>query len=303
MTGLAFVIGQGFNGLSVASIFLLAALGLALSFGLMKVINMAHGELLMVGGYMAYLAYHLTPGPAFLVVGLPLAFVAGAGLGAILELTVIRRLYGRPLDTLLATWGVGLILQQAARSLFGATGVEVTAPSWMRGALVVESGAFQGLSLSYQRSFIIVVAALVLVCIFLLVYRTKAGLYIRAVNQNREVASGLGVNTRMVDLFVFALGAGLAGLAGATLSMLSPVTPTVGQSYIVNTFMVVILGGIGSLMGTALSAALVGFLQVVAQSFWTVSVALVFTLIFVVIFLQFRPRGLVSTGSRSLDEE
>ena len=168
MTGLALVIGQGFNGLSVASILLLAALGLALSFGLMRVINMAHGELLMVGGYAAYLAYHLVPGPAFLLLGLPLAFLIAAALGALLEITIIRRLYGRPLDTLLATWGVGLILQQAARGIFGATGVEVTAPSWLSGAIVVNSGVLQGLSLSYTRLFIVLIAVLVLIGMVLL---------------------------------------------------------------------------------------------------------------------------------------
>ncbi len=302
MTDFALVLGQSFNGLSVASILLLAALGLALSFGLMRVINMAHGELLMLGGYLAYLAYQIVPGPAFLLLGLPLAFLGAAALGAVLEVTIIRRLYGRPLDTLLATWGVGLVLQQAARNIFGATGVEVTAPSWLSGALVVQTGALQGLSISLVRLFIIALAALVLVGMVLLLYRTKLGLHIRAVNQNREMAAALGVNTRTIDMFVFALGAGLAGLAGAAFAMLLPVTPTVGQSYIVRAFMVVILGGVGSLLGTSLSAALVGSFTVVAETFMQVSFALVLLLAFVVAFLQFRPRGLVSMRSRTLDE-
>jgi urea transport system permease protein len=298
----ALLLGQGFNGLSVASILLLAALGLALSFGLMRVINMAHGELLMLGGYAAYLATHLAPGPAFLLIGLPLAFLSAAALGALLELTVIRRLYGRPLDTLLATWGVGLVLQQAARSVFGATGVEVIAPSWLKGAIVFQSGSLDGLSLSYVRMFIIALTVLVLVGMWLLLYKTKTGLYIRAVNQNREMAAALGVNTRRVDMMVFALGAGLAGLAGAAFALLSPVTPTVGQSYIVKAFMVVITGGIGSLLGTSLSAGLIGFGTVLAETFLKVSFALVLTLAAVVLFLQFRPRGLIFIRTRSLDE-
>jgi len=302
VTDLALVLGQGFNGISVASILLLAALGLALSFGLMRVINMAHGEFLMLGGYLVFIAHQVFPGPAFLLLGLPLAFLGGAAMGALLEVTVIRRLYGRPLDTLLATWGVGLILQQTARSIFGATGVEVTAPWWLSGAMVISGGPLEGLSISYVRVFIIAVAAVALVGMVYLLYRTRIGLHIRAVNQNREMAAALGVNTRMVDLTVFALGAGLAGVAGAAFAMLSPVTPTVGQSYIVRAFMVVILGGVGSLLGTSLSAALVGSFTVLAETFMKVSFALVLLLGFVVIFLQFRPRGLVSTRSRALDE-
>ncbi len=296
------ILSQLFNGLSLASIMLLAALGLALSFGLMRVINMAHGELLMVGGYMGYLGYQIAPGPAFLLIALPLGFACAAALGALLEMTIIRRLYGRPLDTLLATWGVGLILQQAARSLFGATGVSVVPPKWMSGAFLFHGGALDGLGLSYVRLFTILVALLGLAGMWFLLNKTKAGLYIRAVNQNREMASALGVNPRRIDLLVFSLGSGLAGLAGTTFALLAPVTPTVGQAYIVNAFMVVILGGVGSIVGTSLSAVLVGSISVLAETFFKVSFALVVLLACVVVFLQFKPTGLFSTRSRALDE-
>ena len=296
------ILSQLFNGLSVASILLLAALGLALSFGLMRVINMAHGELLMAGGYLGYLAYHWVPGPAFLLLALPLAFIGAAALGALLEVTIIRRLYGRPLDTLLATWGVGLILQQSARSLFGATGVSVQPPSWLQGAFTIASGPLAGLGFSYARLFTMGVAVAGLVGVLLLLNKTRLGLYIRAVNQNREMAAALGVNPRRIDLLVFALGSGLAGLAGATFALLAPVTPTVGQAYVVNAFMVVILGGIGSLLGTSASAVLVASISVLSETFFKVSFALVILLAFVITFLQFRPRGLISIRSRSLDE-
>ncbi|MBF8299267.1 MAG: inner-rane translocator [Dehalococcoidia bacterium] len=296
------ILSQLFNGLSLASIMLLAALGLALSFGLMRVINMAHGELLMVGGYMGYVAYQNAPGPAFLLLALPLGFLCAAMLGGLLEMYVIHRLYGRPLDTLLATWGVGLMLQQTARTMFGATGVSVLPPTWLNGAFLFHGGTLDGLGISYVRLFTIMIALLGLAGMWLLLYKTKAGLYIRAVNQNREMAAALGVNPRQIDFLVFSLGSGLAGLAGATFALIAPVTPTVGQAYIVNAFMVVILGGIGSLVGTSLSAVLVGSISVLAETFFKVSFALVILLVFVVVFLQFKPTGLFSRRSRVLDE-
>lgn len=303
MTEIAFVLSQLFNGLSVASILLLAAVGLALSYGLMRVINMAHGEFLMLGGYMAYIAYNLIPGPAFMLLALPLAFAATAALGALLEVTIIKRLYGRPQDTLLVTWGISLILQQAARSLFGSTGVEVTAPGALAGAITVDSGTFAGLSIPNVRIFAIVIAVLVIVGLLLIMNKTKMGRYVRAVNQSREMASALGVNSRKVDLFIFSMGSGLAGLAGAVFALVSPVTPTVGQAYIVKAFLVVILGGVGSLAGTTASAILIGSISVLAESFVNVSFAVVLMLVFVISFLQFRPQGLVSIRSRALDED
>jgi urea transport system permease protein len=296
------VLGQLFNGISVASILLLAALGLALSFGLMRVINMAHGEMLMVGGYLSYVSISIFGKNAGFFIGLLVAFVGTALFGAIMEMTLIRRLYGRPLDTLLATWGVSLILQQAARSIFGPVGVEVTAPAWLSGSLALGGTALTGFALPAVRVFIIVMAALVLGGMAFIFARTRLGLLVRAVHQNRAMAEALGANTRRVDLAVFALGTGIAGLAGAALAMMAPVTPTVGQSYIVYAFLVVIVGGLGSLTGTLLAALLIGILSAVTQIFTSVSVADVLLLIFVIAFLQFRPRGIVFARTRALEE-
>jgi urea transport system permease protein len=296
------VAGQLFNGISVASILLLAALGLALSFGLMRVINMAHGEMLMMGGYLSYVSTSIFGKGAGFFIGMLVAFVGTALFGALLEVTLIRRLYGRPLDTLLATWGVSLILQQAARSIFGPVGVEVTAPAWLSGSLSLGGTALTGFSLPAVRIFIIVLAALVLGGMALLFARTRLGLLVRAVHQNRAMAEALGANTRLVDLAVFSLGTGIAGLAGSALALIAPVTPTVGTSYIVYAFLVVIVGGLGSLTGTLLAALLVGIFSAVTQIFTSVSVADVLLLIFVIAFLQFRPRGIVFARSRSLEE-
>lgn len=301
MSTFALGLGQLFDGLSVASILLLAALGLALSFGLMRIINMAHGELLMTGGYLMYVAQRLAPDHS-LALGLPLAFAGAALLGAVLEVSLIRWLYGRPLDTLLATWGVSLMLQQAARDLFDPTGVEVTAPAWLSGSLSFDSGPLAGLALAHVRLFIIALAIAVLCGMALLFGRTRAGLHIRAVNQDRAMASALGVHSRRVDLLVFALGSGIAGLAGGALALIAPVTSTVGQSYIVDAFLVVILGGMGTLRGTALAALLIGTLSAFTETFTSISTAKVALLMFVVAFLQFRPRGLIVTRSRALEE-
>lgn len=298
----ALVLGQVFNGLSVGSILLLATLGLALTFGLMRVINMAHGELLMVGGYLAYLAHRWIPGPLFPLPALLFGFLGAALLGVLLEWAVVRHLYGRPLETLLATWGVSLLLQQAARNLFGPTGVEVTAPSWLQGALAVDRGALAGLVLPHVRFFVLALSGAVLAGVWGMLHGTRMGLYVRAVNQDREVCSVLGVSTPRVDRAVFALGSGLAGLAGAALALIAPVTPTVGQSYIVDAFLVVIVGGVGSLLGTALASGMVGVLSSALQVFTSVSFAKVLLLLTVVAFLQLRPRGLVSVRSRALEE-
>jgi urea transport system permease protein len=297
MTESALLTGQLFNGISLASIFLLAALGLALSFGLMQVINMAHGEIIMMGGYLTYMTLEVVPhGPGYLL-GLVAAFI-GAGLfGALLELTLIRRLYGRPLDTLLATWGVSLIMQQGARSIFGPIGDEVTAPPFLSGSINIAAG----LNLPMVRLFIILLAALVLAAVVLMIARTRIGLLVRAVHQDRDMAEALGINTRNVDLIVFAIGSGVAGLAGSALALIAPVTPTVGQSYIVYAFLVVILGGLGSVWGTALAAVIVGLFSAGAQVFTSVSTSDVLLLLFVIAFIQFRPRGIVTTSSRALE--
>ena len=292
-----FLIGQVFNGLSVGSIYILAALGLALSFGLMRVINMAHGEIVMFGGYVAFLTIHLVPGPIGILAAMLAAAVVGGVLGGLLEVTVISRLADRPLDTLLATWGVSLIFQQAARDIFGATGVSVTAPAWLNGA--IDIGAF---SLPITRLFIMLVAALALGGLALLLKTTRIGLLVRASNQDRPTASAMGVSVRRVDMFVFALGSGVAGVAGVVLALLGPVTPTVGQSYIVTAFLVVILGGLGSIAGTTIAAILIGLVSAMAQVFVDVNFAQVVTLVFVIIFLQFRPQGVIAIRSRALDD-
>lgn len=297
----AYLVGQAFNGVSVASLFVLAALGLALSFGLMRVINMAHGEMLMLGGYLAYLTLSVVPGPAGILVALPVAFLGSALLGAVLEISVIHRLSARPLDTLLATWGVSLILQQAARSLFGAIGVQVVAPGWLNHTISIASGPLEGLTLPYTRLFILLVAVLVLLAIALLLNKTRLGLYVRAVNQDRPIAAAMGVNARLVDLLVFSLGTGVAGLAGVILALLGPVTPTVGQSYIVPAFLVVILGGLGSLVGTTIASLIIGIFTAAVEIFVDVSVAQVLLLVFVILFIQLRPQGVITVKSRALE--
>jgi urea transport system permease protein len=297
----AFLLGQVFNGFSVASLFILAALGLALSFGLMRVINMAHGEMLMLGGYLAYLTLQIVPGPLGIIVAMPVAFVGAGIIGGILEFTVIHRLSARPLDTLLATWGVSLILQQAARNMFGAIGVEVTAPSWLDHTISINSGFLSGLDLPDTRIFILLVAGLVLAGIAALLNKTRLGLYVRAVNQDRKTAAAMGVNARLIDLAVFSLGTGVAGLAGVILALLGPVTPTVGQSYIVPAFLVVILGGLGSLVGTTIASIMVGLFTALIEIFVDVSVAQVLLLVFVIVFIQFRPQGVITVRTRALE--
>ncbi|MHA0036335.1 urea ABC transporter permease subunit UrtB [Deinococcus sp. PESE-13] len=297
---LTFLANQLFTGLSVASILLLAALGLALTFGLMRVINMAHGEFLMVGGYLTYLAARWT-GPAlgdgYLWVAFPLAFVGTALLGALLEVLVIRRLYGRPLDTLLATFGISLILQQAARQVFGSTGVPVTAPAWLSGSVTLGTVTMPG-----SRLFVIALSLLVLGAVWWLLSRTRFGMVVRAVNQNREMAAALGVNTRALDLLVFSLGAGIAGVAGVGLALLAPVNPTVGAAYMVNAFLVVVVGGVGSVLGAGVAAILLGSLTALAEGLTSESLAQAALLVLVVAFLQWKPRGLFPTESRALED-
>jgi urea transport system permease protein len=291
-----FLVGQVFNGLSVASIYVLAALGLALSFGLMRVINMAHGEIVMAGGYVAFLVMRLLPGPLGVPAAMLAAFLVAGVIGALLETTLIRPLTDRPLDTLLATWGVSLIAQQAARDLFGATGVSVTAPAWMASAVT-----FGPLNMPVTRLFILGSAILVLGGLTLFLSKTRVGLLVRAVNQDRPTASAMGVSVRGVDMLVFALGSAVAGVAGVVLALLGPVTPSVGQSYVVPAFLVVIMGGLGSIRGTTIAAVIIGLFSALAQIFVDVSFAQVLMLVFVIIFLQFRPQGVVAIRSRALD--
>ncbi|MEM7738541.1 MAG: urea ABC transporter permease subunit UrtB [Deinococcota bacterium] len=301
LTDPVFVVNQVFNGLSLASILLLAAIGLALSFGLMRVINMAHGEMLMLGGVTAYVVQSSPVSQDIsLWLALPAAFITTALLGALLEITIIRWLYGRPLDTLLATWGVSLLLQQAV-VLWQPFGVSFVAPGWLSGAVSIDGGALSGVTLPYVRLFVIAVSGLVITALLLLLRYTRLGLYVRAVNQDRAIAASLGVNTRVIDVSVFALGTGIAGLAGAALATISPITGVIGSSYIVNAFLVVIVGGVGSIWGAVLAALSLGFFTSFFESFYSVSYARVIILVLVILFLQFRPRGFVVTRSRALE--
>jgi urea transport system permease protein len=292
---------QAFNGLSLGSILLLVSLGLALAFGLMRVINMAHGEFIMIGAYVAFLFQQtlapvlggVEPGIWF-VLAFPAAFIVAAALGALMEVTMIRHLYGRPLDTLLATWGIGLILQQAARSIFGAPNVNVSSPVWLSGG--VDIGA--GLLLPYKRIFIIALVLLVVIAVYLYLYRTVSGRRLRAVMQNREMASCLGVRSRWVDASTFALGTGLAGVAGVALTQLGSIGPSVGTFYIVDAFMVVVLGGVGRLPGTILAAALIGMTNTLLELGTTATVGKVLVLLLIIAFLQWKPSGLATLQTR-----
>ena len=292
---------QAFNGLSLGSILLLVSLGLALAFGLMRVINMAHGEFIMIGAYVAFLFQQtlapvlggVEPGIWF-ILAIPAAFIVAAALGALMEVTMIRHLYGRPLDTLLATWGVGLILQQAARSIFGAPNVNVSSPVWLSGGFDIGAG----LLLPYKRVFIIALVSLVVIAVYLYLYRTVSGRRLRAVMQNREMASCLGVRSRWVDASTFALGTGLAGVAGVALSQLGSIGPALGTFYIVDAFMVVVLGGVGRLPGTILAALLIGVANTLLELGTTATVGKVLVLLLIIAFLQWKPAGLATLQTR-----
>lgn len=295
---------QAFNGLSVSSILLLIALGLAVTFGLMNIINMAHGEMIMIGAYATYVTQNLfisyMPSSWFstyYLVALPAAFFIAAGVGWMLEVLLIRHLYGRPLDSLLATWGVGMILQQLARTIFGAPNVGVTSPSWLNGGVSVT----EGITLPYTRLFIILLVAVVLFCMYFYIYKTAAGRRMRAVMQNRNMAGCLGISTRRVDGLTFAIGSGIAGVAGCALTLLGPIGPSIGTYYIVDAFMVVVLGGVGKLIGTVTGALGIGVFNTLFETYTSASIGKVLVFACIVAFLQWKPRGLVALRSRSLD--
>lgn len=295
---------QAFNGLSVSSILLLIALGLAVTFGLMNIINMAHGEMIMIGAYATYVTQNVfvsyLPSSLFstyFLVALPAAFLLAAGIGWMLEVLLIRHLYGRPLDSLLATWGVGMILQQLARTIFGAPNVGVTSPSWLNGGVSVT----EGITLPYTRLFIILLVAAVLFFMYVYIYKTPAGRRMRAVMQNRNMAGCLGISTRRVDGLTFAIGSGIAGVAGCALTLLGPIGPSIGTYYIVDAFMVVVLGGVGKLIGTVTGALGIGVFSTLFETYTSASIGKVLVFACIVAFLQWKPRGLVALRSRSLD--
>nr|WP_238947936.1 urea ABC transporter permease subunit UrtB [Caldimonas brevitalea] len=296
-------LGVLFSGVSLGSILLLVALGLAITYGLMGVINMAHGELMMIGAYATYVVQYLfrswMPGlfDWYLLAAIPAAFLCSALVGAVLERGVIRWLYGRPLETLLATWGISLVLMQAVRSLFGAQNVQVENPAWMSGGLSVMSN----LTLPYNRLAILAFAGLVLLGMSLLISRTRLGLFVRGVTQNRPMASCVGVNTARVDTYAFSLGAGIAGLAGCALSQVGNVGPDLGQSYIVDSFMVVVLGGVGQIAGAVYAALGLGILNKFIEGWAGAVLAKILVLVFIVVFIQKRPQGLFAVKGRSAE--
>ncbi|WP_019936311.1 urea ABC transporter permease subunit UrtB [Bordetella sp. FB-8] len=295
--------GNVFYGLSLGSVLLLAALGLAITFGLMGIINMAHGELLMIGAYATYVVQtifrHWLPGLMnwYVVAALPVAFVVTALVGMVLERTVIRWLYGRPLETLLATWGISLILMQAVRSIFGAQNVEVSNPSWMSGGFNLTDG----LVITYNRLAIIVFALLVVFFVWLLLNHTRLGLFVRAITQNRSMADCVGVPTGRIDMLAFGLGSGIAGLGGVALSQLGNVGPALGQSYIVDSFMVVVLGGVGQLAGTVIAGLGLGWIDKFLEPYSGAVMAKITILVFIVLFIQKRPQGLFAPKGRSAE--
>ncbi|HYE30988.1 MAG TPA: urea ABC transporter permease subunit UrtB [Methylomirabilota bacterium] len=297
--------GTAFRGLSLGAVLLVAALGLAITFGLMGVINMAHGEVMMVGAYSAFVVQNYFTrwfGPSgagfdsYFLAALAVSFLAAATVGLLLERGIIRFLYKRPLESLLATWGVSLVLQQLFRHIFGAANVQVSSPSWLSGSFEV-----QDVLLAYNRIFVIGFAGLIVLATYLLLTRTSLGLQIRAVMQNRAMASCLGVRVDRVNMMTFAFGSGLAGMAGACLSQIGNVGPSLGQNYIVDCFMVVVLGGVGNLVGTIAAAFGIGMTDQMLQPVLGAVMGKIIVLAGIILFLQWRPAGLFVTRTRNLE--
>jgi urea transport system permease protein len=291
------IVGQLFTGISIGAVLLLIALGLALTFGQMGVINMAHGEFIMAGAYTVYVVQKvIASAGASLLVALPVAFAVAGAMGVLLEVLLIRRLYARPLDTLLVTWGVSLILQQAARDIFGAPNVQTRAPDALTGNVHVAGD----LALSNNRLFILALAVLAVAALALVLKLTPLGRRIRAVVQNRDLAAVSGVATGRVDRLTFLIGSGLAGVAGVALTLLGPIGPTMGTNVIIDAFLVVVAGGIGHLKGSVIVAFALGTLHSMVEYATTVSVAKVGVFVAIVAFLQWRPQGLFTLRTRSL---
>ncbi len=291
---------KAFFGLSMGSVLLLAAIGLAITFGVMKVINMAHGEMMMIGAYTTYTLQQIMPGliEYSIILAIPAAFIVSGIVGIIIERLVIRHLYGRPLETLLATFGISLILQQIVRTIYSPLNQEVKTPSWMSGALEINSA----LSLTYNRLYIIIFALIVFVGILLLLNKTSLGLKVRAVTQNRQMAQAMGIKTSWIDAMTFGLGSGIAGIAGVALSQLTNVGPNLGQAYIVDSFMVVVFGGVGNLWGTLIGAITLGEINKFIEPVAGAVLAKVIILVFIILFIQKRPRGLFPQKGRDAQD-
>lgn len=293
-----------FQGLSLGSILLLAAIGLAITFGVMGVINMAHGEMIMLGAYSAYVVQEffrdLLPAEwfgAYLVAAVPIGFLVTSAVGVLLERSCIRFLYGRPLETMLATWGVSLILQQFVRTIFGAPNKEVSNPSWMTGAVALTGGA----TITWNRIVILVFCSAVLGALALTLRRTRLGLHMRAVTQNRDMASAMGIATARLDALTFGLGSGIAGMAGVALSQIGNVSPNLGTIYIVDSFLVVVFGGVGNLLGTLVGAMSLGVADKLLEPIAGAVLGKIAVLLAIIVFIQKRPRGLFALKGRAAE--
>lgn len=290
------VVGQLFTGLSIGSILLLAALGLSLTFGQMGVVNMAHGEFIMAGSYTAYVVQQVvSAGGASLFISLIAGFLVGGAMGVLLEVTLIRRMYHRPLDTLLVTFGVGLVLQQLARDVFGAPAVGVVSPGWLSGGIDI-----LGAVVPKTRIFILVLAVICVLALSFALETTPLGRRIRAVVQNRDLAETSGISSRRTDISTFFIGSGLAGVAGVALTLIGSTSSTVGQSYLIDAFLVVVVGGLGQIKGAVVAAFTLGLVNSFIEYNTTASIAKVVLFVLIVIFLQTRPQGLFAVKTRSL---
>ena len=297
------VVTNLFQGISLGSVLLLAAVGLAITFGVMGVINMAHGEIMMLGAYTTFVVQEMfrqyAP-QAFdysLAVAIPAAFLVAGLAGILIERGIIRFLYGRPLETLLATWGLSLVLQQTVRSIFGATNKEVGSPAWMSGAIEITGG----LQLTYSRIWIIVFSLIVFALLMSLIARSSFGLQMRAVTQNRRMAASMGIRTGYVDALTFGLGSGIAGIAGVALSQIDNVSPNLGQSYIIDSFLVVVFGGVGNLWGTLFGAFALGIVNKLLEPFAGAVLGKILVLVAIILFIQKRPRGLFALKGRAVE--
>ena len=288
-----------FFGLSLGSVLVLAAIGLAITFGVMGVINMAHGELMMLGAYTTYVVQLLMPNAigASIVVAIPAAFLVAGGAGVLIERTVIRFLYGRPLETLLATFGLSLVLQQLVRSVFSANNRSVESPAWLSGTLQINDA----LAITFNRLYIVIFTLVVFAILLAVLKRTRLGLNIRAVAQNRGMAQAMGVRSEWVDAMTFGLGSGIAGVAGVALSQLTNVGPNLGQAYIIDSFMVVVFGGVGNLWGTLIGGMSLGIVNKVLEPYAGAVLGKIFVLVALILFIQRRPRGLFPQTGRAAE--
>ena len=292
-------LNTAFFGLSLGSVLVLAAIGLAITFGVMGIINMAHGELIMLGAYTTYVIQQIMPNyiGMSLLVAVPAAFVVSGLVGILIERLVIRHLYGRPLETLLATFGISLILQQAVRSVFSPLNRSVETPQWMSGSLEINPA----LSLTYNRLYIIIFCLVVFALLFLILKKSSLGLSVRAVSQNRSMARAMGIRASRVDALTFGLGSGIAGIAGVALSQLTNVGPNLGQAYIIDSFMVVVFGGVGNLWGTLISGFTLGIANKFMEPWAGAVLAKILVLVFIILFIQKRPRGLFPQKGRAAE--